>query len=124
MPTRPKRICSYPGCPCFAVVGSKCEAHAKQSRQAVDRQRGTAHQRGYTGRWNRYSKWFLKQPGNQICKLRIDGRCTLAAGCVDHIKPVPPDDPLFWEPSNHQASCLVCNSIKGNREMQGTEWQV
>jgi 5-methylcytosine-specific restriction protein A len=94
-------------------------------QKETDRQRGTANQRGYTYRWGKYSKWFLQQPGNEICKLRIDGRCKMVAECVDHIvPPVGPNDPLFWDPNNHQASCLVCNSIKGQRTLKGTEWEV
>ena len=123
-PVKPLRPCGAPGC-AKLTDGAYCVEHTKARQRLVDKQRGTAHQRGYTVRWQKYSKWFLRQPGNQICKLRIDGRCTLAAGCVDHIVPPSgPDDPLFWEPENHQASCLICNSIKGHREIKGVEWEV
>jgi 5-methylcytosine-specific restriction protein A len=44
------------------------------------------------------------------------GRVT-ASEHVDHIKPVSgPGDPLFWEPTNHQALCQSCHSIKTARE--------
>ena len=126
-PRRPRRLCKHPGCPELveAGQGGYCPEHAKARRQASDRLRGTATQRGYTYRWNKYSKWFLRQPGNQICRLRLDRRCTRLAMCVDHITPpTGPGDPLFWDPDNHQASCLVCNSIKGRRAMRGSAWEV
>ena len=124
MPLKPMRACLYPGCKELTREGY-CSTHAKDKRREGDRLRGTAQQRGYTYRWQKYSVWFLKQPDNQICKLRFDARCKLRAECVDHIVPPSgPDDPLFWDPTNHQASCLICNSIKGQRTIRGTEWDV
>ena len=37
------------------------------------------------------------------------------ATVVDHIKPHKGDMELFWDPANHQALCLSCNSAKGDR---------
>ncbi len=126
IPRRPRRSCKYPGCPELVDAGKGyCSEHGQAKRRADDRKRGTANQRGYTYRWGKYSKWFLRQPGNQVCKLRLDKRCRLIAECVDHIVPPNgPNDPLFWDTKNHQASCLICNSIKGKREMLGSEWDV
>jgi 5-methylcytosine-specific restriction protein A len=43
-----------------------------------------------------------------------------AATDVDHIVPVTgPDDPLFWEESNHAALCHSCHSRKTARENRG-----
>lgn len=129
MPKRPKRPCAYPGCPELVEYPDRyCQKHKQEknrSKREYDRQRGTAAQRGYNYRWQKYSKWFLKQPGNQICKLRLDDGCNLIAQCVDHIVPPSgPDDPLFWDPNNHQAACIHCNSVKGKRAIKGSDWEV
>ena len=119
MPSKLPRPCTYPGCPALVSEGSRCQEHKAQQTRQYDERRGTAHQRGYTARWQRYSKWFLRQPDNVFCKLQLPG-CANMAQCVDHIQaPNGPNDPLFWELSNHQASCLHCNSVKGHRTMVG-----
>ena len=126
-PRRPRRLCKHPGCPELvgAGQGGYCPEHAKERARELESRRDTANQRGYTYRWGKYSKWFLQQPGNQICKLRLDQRCRMIAECVDHIVPPSgPDDPLFWDESNHQAACLICNSIKGKRTLKGDDWIV
>ncbi|WEG14915.1 HNH endonuclease [Pullulanibacillus sp. KACC 23026] len=39
---------------------------------------------------------------------------------TDHIKPVSgPNDPLFWDPNNHQALCVSCHSTKTAKEDGG-----
>jgi 5-methylcytosine-specific restriction protein A len=79
--------------------------------------RKSAHERGYGARWQRYTKWFLA--GHPICQCTD---CTVngtikAATDVDHVKPVSgPDDPLFWEPTNHQAMAHDCHARKTARE--------
>ena len=124
MPLKPLRLCKHPSCRELTRDGY-CLVHKRERDRETDRRRGTAAERGYTYRWSKYSKWFLAQPGNELCRLRLDRRCRKIAECVDHIKPpAGPDDPLFWDPSNHQAACLVCNSIKGNREIRGSDWSV
>jgi 5-methylcytosine-specific restriction endonuclease McrA len=65
----------------------------------------------------------LSKEENQLCKLRLDDGCKFVAECVDHIVAVKgASDPLFWEPSNHQASCLHCNTVKGKRTIEGSDW--
>jgi 5-methylcytosine-specific restriction protein A len=125
MPSRPKRPCAHPGCPQLVDKGF-CEQHqkykrieTKEQRRVQDQRRGSAHERGYTSKWQRYSQWFLRQPDNVFCKLQLPG-CTNLAQCVDHIQPPSnPDDLLFWRPENHQAACIHCNSVKGRRTMVG-----
>ena len=122
MANRALKFCAWSGCSELVQGGTRyCEKHAKLSQQQADERRGSANERGYTSRWNRYSKAFLKKPENQICKLQLPG-CTMVAKCVDHI--IPPkgaNDPLFWDKSNHQGACIHCNSVKGNRIMEGKE---
>lgn len=117
-PMKPLRPCSYPGCNQLVTSG-RCEKHTTQTQRQYDKQRGTPTERGYNSRWYRYSKLFLSRPENTFCKLQLPG-CTNIAKCVDHIQaPNGADDPLFWQTSNHQASCIHCNSVKGHKTMVG-----
>ena len=117
MPYKPLRPCLQPGCPELVSKGY-CDKHKKDKE--YDRRRGTANQRGYTYRWQKYSRHFLSRPDNVFCKLQLLG-CTNLAECVDHIVPPDgPDDPRFWDPANHQAACIHCNSVKGRRAQKGT----
>ena len=129
---RAAQICKAAGCSTITRDPSGyCEAHRAAAmaaleerkrlwRRKTDECRGSASERGYDARWSRYSKWYLKQPGHQLCALRISPRCSIVAQCVDHID--PPDsryDPRFWDQSNHQPACLACNTLKGHRFMVG-----
>jgi 5-methylcytosine-specific restriction enzyme A len=118
LPSRVKRPCAHPGCRELVEHG-RCDKHKKQDQKQRDEQRGSAHERGYTSRWSKYSKWFLRQPENVFCKLQLPG-CKNISECVDHIQPVNgADDPLFFEPINHQSACIHCNSVKGHRYVKG-----
>lgn len=117
MPYKAKRPCCNPGC-AELVDSGYCDKHKRQQQRYEDQRRGTAHQRGYNSRWSRYAKFFLRQQGNQICKLRLDG-CNYVAECVDHIEPHNGDMVKFWDSNNHQAACIHCNSVKGNRTIRG-----
>lgn len=125
MAIKAMRFCRHAGC--AALVGGTqryCDEHKADEQEAERRQderRGSARARGYTARWNKYSKWFLSLPGNQFCKLHLDAGCAIVAQCVDHID--PPDgagDPKFWDTNNHQPACIHCNSVKGRRRVVGT----
>lgn len=120
MPQRSLRPCSYPGCPALVRGSSRCPAH-QQSKQLEDRERRaltdakrpSAAARGYDAGWARYRKWFLRQPENVLC----------ACGCgrpseeVDHIIPVSgPEDPLFWQGSNHQGLTRACHAAKTQQD--------
>jgi 5-methylcytosine-specific restriction protein A len=114
MPNRPKFFCRGK---CGKLINGSgyCPDCEKKQQKIGDLKRGTAHQRGYTSRWQRYSKWFLSQPENQFCKYNFPG-CNELSQCVDHrIPPKGKDDPLFWDKNNHVASCIRCNSVKGKR---------
>lgn len=128
MPNRPMAICSVPGCSELVPAGTGyCEKHAEKQKQKrkesfkeYDKQRGSASERGYDYRWQKYSRWFLKQPENVFCKLQLPG-CTNLSECVDHIDPPDgPKDPRFWDKNNHQGACLHCNSVKGHKKIVGT----
>lgn len=118
MPNKPLRPCSKTGC--MELTSERfCVEHKKDEQKRYDKQRGTAAQRGYNYRWQKYSKLFLKSPENAFCKLQLPG-CTRLAECIDHINPPEgANDPRFWNTKNHQAACIHCNSVKGRRYIKG-----
>lgn len=113
MPSKPLRFCSYPGCS-ELVTSGKCEKHKQQTRRQYDQQRGTPAQRGYGYAWRKYREQFLND--HPVCE-----KCWVEpATDVDHIIAVSgPDDPLFWEQSNHQALGHRCHSRKTASENGG-----
>ena len=125
MPNRTMHFCRHAGCD-ELTEHNYCPEHEHEHEERrreqfdrYDKQRGSSAERGYDARWQKYSKWFLKQPQNQICKLHLPG-CTLIAKCVDHIDPPSgPDDPKFWDKNNHQPACIRCNSVKGHTKIVG-----
>lgn len=115
MPPRPKKPCNYPGCPNLVTAGEKyCEYHRKQIDSDYNRQRGTAHQRGYTAEWRKASKQFLKE--NPICaECERNGKITRAT-LVDHRIPHKGDMTLFWDRCNWQPLCASCHGRKTAKE--------
>lgn len=118
MPNALLKACATQPCPNLVTRGH-CPVHAR----AREARRGTAHARGYTSTWARYSKaWLLKYP---LCGMRLDGllheehsRCVQAgrtqqAECTDHIRAASQGG-AFWHPCNHQSLCLACNTAKAN----------
>lgn len=98
MPTKPKTFKPH-------------RAQIKAKRKPDDRP--TAHQRGYTGEWQRYRAVFLSDPANVICA--VDG-CRKLATQVDHIIPHRGDHEIFWREGNLQALCAFHHGQKTARE--------
>lgn len=117
MPTAALHPCSAPGCGVLTNAG-RCPAHAKAGARAYERKRGSPSARGYTYRWEQYAAAYKRE--HPLCvHCQANGRIA-ATQCVDHKTPVSgPDDPLFWEPTNHQALCHSCHSIKTASEDRG-----
>lgn len=123
-PVAPRQVCKASGCGKL-TEGSYCEKHThkrqisqRERYKQLDAERGTAHSRGYDSRWKRYSASYRR--ANPLCVMCKRKGLLKAAECVDHIIPVTgSDDPLFWEPSNHQALCTSCHSIKTSAEDGG-----
>jgi len=124
MPIAPKRPCRHPGCGAVVTSG-RCEVHqAKvddQRRTDVkryDQQRGSAAARGYDARWTRYSKRYRHDHPLCVDCLAIGILTSVEyGGHVDHIIPVSgPDDPLFWDETNHQSLCAFHHRSKSARE--------
>ena len=113
MPLKPGRPCRQPGCPHLANSQTGyCDQHEEQAQRQADARRPNANQRGYNYRWQQYSKQYLTlHPLCAICQKK-NPPVIKAAQCVDHIIPHRGDPKLFWDPGNHQAACLTCNSEK------------
>ena len=69
---------------------------------------------GYDRKWRAYRESFLADLANLYCKgYPVKGSCLKTSTEVDHIVPVKGhQDPLFWEPTNHQGLCHDCHSRK------------
>lgn len=106
MPKRPLTVCSHPGCHQLVKAG-RCARH----RRIAKNLRASSAERGYGPEWRRYRRDFLRR--NPFCTTcQAHGRREKAT-VVDHIvPPAGPADPLFWDPSNHQALCATDHNRK------------
>lgn len=120
MARRPRKACAHPGCPALVEAGNTyCEQHRREGYKRFDRGRGTAAQRGYGSRWGRYTRIFKR--AHPLCRACEAKGIVTPTYVVDHIEPITgPDDPLFWEPSNHQPLCERCHNIKRATEDKKT----
>ena len=107
MPYKSKHPCSQDGCPKLIPYGQRyCEEHKKMHPEVMR----LSSTRGYSSRWRRESKIFLKaHPLCAICQK--NGRYTQAT-VVDHIIPHRGDQTLFWDRENWQALCKPCHDRK------------
>jgi 5-methylcytosine-specific restriction enzyme A len=116
MPYRPKRPCSFPGCPRL-TAGRYCDEHQKladQERQRYTRSPGDADRYGRD--WRRISRCFLDDhPFCEMC--RKEGRITEAT-IAHHVIPVKEGG--TDDESNLMALCRPCHSrLHGER---GDRW--
>ena len=79
----------------------------KERRRDTDRRRGTKHERGYGGVWEKLS--LMKRADCPVCQV-----CNNAAATqVDHIVPFEGEnDPLRLEWTNLQSICGPCHTQK------------
>jgi 5-methylcytosine-specific restriction enzyme A len=99
MPLKFARVCT-----CGKVVsnGSKCQCQITRDRE-IDRQRPSAHDRGYDSKWQRYRVNFLAT--HPVCAM-----CPQPATVVDHKIPHRGNHRLFWSTNNHQPLCARCHN--------------
>ena len=86
VPTKPKRPCSYPGCPRL-TDSQYCEEHRKEARQKYDKyERSPDVNRKYGRAWKRIrDRYYAVHPYCERCYA--EGRMTPAEE-VHHILPV------------------------------------
>ena len=85
----------------------RCEKHRRQVRRAQEEGRPSAKARGYDAHWRQRRAAYLKE--NPYCV-----RCGDEATDVDHRVPLSADGEDH--PSNYQALCHSCHSVKTGRE--------
>lgn len=109
------RVCPAPNCPALVDGGGPCPAH----KRSADRRRGTAHERGYTGRGHATFRDHVLRKNDGICAL-----CDSAAATVaDHwptsrrdleAAGLNPNDPAYGRPL-----CHGCHSIETAQHQPG-----
>lgn len=112
MPSKPSRLCPR----CKRVVKGACEQCNKQRETQYDKWRGTSRERGYTTEWDAYSVSFRAQ--RPLCEQCEANGILRESKVVDHIKPAAHFPELFWDPSNHRALCVSCNTAKSAADVR------
>lgn len=116
MPTKPKRPCSYPGCP-LLTAGRFCEEHARlEARRYEKYDRDPATRRRYGRAWKQIrSRYIATHPLCEKCRER--GKLTPAQE-VHHILPLSHGG--THDESNLMALCKPCHSEITARD--GDRW--
>src|SRR5690606_35258772 len=60
MATRARTVCRFPGCGALVEQPGYCVRHAKVIAQRTDERRGTAHERGYSKKWQKARETYLQ----------------------------------------------------------------
>lgn len=115
-PQRAKRPCKVSSCKDFAANGGYCDQHQDRIRKK-DRERGTAHQRGYDAEWERERTKYLEE--HPLCVDHKRRGFIEVATVVDHIIPHKGDKVLFWDKNNWQSLCESCHNRKTATEDKG-----
>lgn len=108
------------------TTDSYCQKHAHLKREVrrrhrgSDRQRPSAHKRGYDRNWNKARRLFLQD--NPLCTRCMEKGWVVSATVVDHIEPHRGDRLLFWDRDNWQALCKRCHDRKTRSEDGGPAW--
>lgn len=84
----------------------------REQNREVDQWRGSAHSRGYDGKWRKARLSFLAaHPLCEYCEAgAFDDARTVAADLVDHLYPHQGDKDLFWSSQWWVSCCTACHS--------------
>lgn len=115
MPRQLRTRCRHVGCAELVETAvGYCDKHKREEYKRIDQHRGSARERGYTGRWDKARKTFLLS--HPLCaECERNGRVT-AATVVDHVVPHKGNQELFWDTSNWQPLCVECHNRKSCSE--------
>ena len=105
MPSRPPRICSYPGCT-ETTLNGRCEIHFRKARSETRRE--SRSKRGYDRRWYRFRLWFLAQ--HSVCE-----DCGELASEIHHVEPIRQRPELRLVESNCVSLCKRCHAKRESR---------
>jgi 5-methylcytosine-specific restriction enzyme A len=112
MPTLGRPGCRWPLCANrSAPGGSYCTDHQRAKWQALDRDRGSSSQRGYSADWQRFRRWFLSQPEHVMCE---DCRRVPSVE-VHHVLKVKDRPDLRLVESNCRGLCVACHLVYTRR---------
>jgi len=118
MPRKPKRPCSYPGCPNL-VEGQYCEEHKK----LVDEQYNKYGRDDFSKSFYKGEMWLLVKKKHldksPFCVECLKNGVRKKARIVDHIIPMKEGGAAYDE-SNLQSLCWECHSRKSAKE--GSRW--
>ncbi len=118
MPTAPLQLCVVPGCPELVAYG-RCATHRADTRRAEDARRPSAARRGYGHAWRGIRADYLTD--HPLCEGAAHRGAPLwarpAATDVDHRDGLGPAGSN--DPSNLEALCHSCHSIKTNAQDGG-----
>lgn len=106
VPRKPKRPCSYPGCPNL-TDGRFCPEHEKQENRRYEKyERNPAAKRRYGRAWKRIRDRHMN--AHPLCELCLkEGRYTTAEQ-VHHIKPLAEGGDHCEE--NLMSLCTACHA--------------
>lgn len=117
MPRKPKRPCSYPGCP--ELTDSRfCPAHEKQEAQRYEKyQRDPATRKRYGRTWKRIRDCYIA--AHPLCEECSKANRLMPAEEVHHIVPLSKGG--THAERNLMSLCTSCHSEITARE--GDRWQ-
>jgi len=75
-------------CPCGGVIDSADVCDRCGPRKVKQSRRGSARERGYDRRWEKWRAWYLAQPGNQLCVACSEEGKTTPARDLHHRLPL------------------------------------
>lgn len=106
MPRKPKRPCSYPGCPTL-TDGRFCEEHAKQEAKRYEKyDRDPAVRRRYGRAWKRIRDRYVSQ--HPLCEMCLGNDRMTPTEEVHHKLPLAEGG--THDQSNLIALCQSCHS--------------
>lgn len=106
MPRKPKRPCSYPGCPNL-TDGRFCEEHEKLVNQNYEKyERSKYNKRRYGRAWKRIRDKYVSQ--HPFCEICYENGILVETEEVHHKKPLSEDG--THDRDNLIALCKSCHS--------------